>query len=180
LRARPIAAIAATVGGVALLLTFKTPSQANRVDAGGTTSTTGPDQGAPPTTGSPTGSPSSDPSPTTAPGPQGTVPTSAPSTTTAGGGAKVTLTGPLVQTQFGDVQVAAIVNNGKLVDVKALTLPNDRRRSAQISQEAGPLLHDEALQAQSANIDLLSGATYTSAAYAQSLQGALDQIHKNG
>ena len=49
------------------------------------------------------------------------------------------------------------------------------RRSGQISQVAAPILHDEALRAQSAKIDLVSGATYTSDAYTQSLQAAIDQ-----
>ncbi len=54
---------------------------------------------------------------------------------------------------------------------------NDRPRSQEISQYAGPQLHDEVLQAQNAQIDVLSGATYTSEAYAQSVQAALDQAH---
>ena len=85
------------------------------------------------------------------------------------------LTGQEVDTQFGPTQVQVTVAGGKIVAVKALQLPYDRQRSAQISQIVEPYLHDEALQAQSANIDLISGATYTSMAYAQSLQSALDQ-----
>ena len=53
----------------------------------------------------------------------------------------------------------------------------DRERSARISSEAEPLLKSEALQAQSARIDVVSGATFTSESYAQSLQSALDQAH---
>ena len=89
--------------------------------------------------------------------------------------AKQVLTGQEVDTQFGPTQVQVTVAGGKIVAVKALQLPYDRQRSAQISQIVEPYLHDEALQAQSANIDLISGATYTSMAYAQSLQSALDQ-----
>ena len=63
---------------------------------------------------------------------------------------------------------------GKLTDVVALELPTGRR-SGQISNYAAPTLRQEALQAQSAKIDLVSGATYTSDAYTQSLQAALDQ-----
>ena len=65
-------------------------------------------------------------------------------------------------------------SGGKVADVVALQLPTGRR-SGQISTYAAPILHEEALQAQSANIDTVSGATYTSDAYAQSLQAALDQ-----
>jgi uncharacterized protein with FMN-binding domain len=86
------------------------------------------------------------------------------------------VTGPIEQTPFGDVQVEVKVVGGQLVDVVALQLPNDRRRSAQISQYVEPILREEALQAQSASIDLISGATWTSGAYQASLQAALAQI----
>ncbi len=76
---------------------------------------------------------------------------------------------------YGDVQVRVTLNGSKIVDVQALKLPSDRSRSARISNAAGPILRTEALQAQSAHIDLVSGATYTSESYAQSLQGALDR-----
>jgi len=86
-----------------------------------------------------------------------------------------TITGSMVQTQFGTVQVQVTIAGGKISDVTALQLPSDRQRSAQISQIVEPMLRSEALTAQSAQIDLISGATYTSDAYAQSLQSALDQ-----
>ena len=86
-----------------------------------------------------------------------------------------TVTGPVVQTRFGPVQVQVTIANGKISDVTALQLPNDRQRSAEISQIVEPMLRSEALTAQSAQIDLVSGATYTSDAYARSLQSALDQ-----
>ena len=70
-----------------------------------------------------------------------------------------------------------VVSNGRITDVKAVQLPSDRARSAYISQVAGPLLRTEALQAQSAKIDIVSGATYTSVSYAQSLESALQQAH---
>ena len=77
--------------------------------------------------------------------------------------------------QFGDVQVQVTFSGRKITDVKALQLPSDRARSAQISNFAAPYLRTEALQAQSAQIDLISGATYTSESYAQSLQSAIDK-----
>ena len=77
---------------------------------------------------------------------------------------------------MGDVQVRVTMNGSRIVDVQALQLPHDRSRSASISNAAGPILRREALQAQSANIDLVSGATYTSESYAESLQGALDKV----
>jgi uncharacterized protein with FMN-binding domain len=71
--------------------------------------------------------------------------------------------------------VAAVLNGTRIVDVKALQLPHDRARSQEISSQAAPLLHDEVLQAQSARIDTIGGATYTSDGYARSLQSALDR-----
>ena len=85
--------------------------------------------------------------------------------------------GDVVSTQFGDIQVRLVESAGKIVDIQALQLPNDRRRSREISQFSEPILHDEALQAQSAQIDTVSGATYTSRAYRASLQSALDRVH---
>jgi len=82
-----------------------------------------------------------------------------------------------VATRYGDVQVAVVLKGGQIVDVKALELPSDRARSQYISTQVAPLLHDEVLQAQGARIDTIGGATYTSDAYAQSLQSALDKAH---
>ena len=92
-------------------------------------------------------------------------------------GASGAFTGQDVPNRFGDVQVQVIVANGRITDVKALQLPSDRAQSAYISQVAGPMLRTEALQAQSARIDVISGATYTSGSYAQSLESALQQAH---
>ena len=76
---------------------------------------------------------------------------------------------------YGDVQVEVVVSGRRLLDVKPLQLPFDRPRSQEISDIAAPDLRQEALQAQSASINVVSGATYTSDSYAQSLQAALDQ-----
>jgi uncharacterized protein with FMN-binding domain len=88
-----------------------------------------------------------------------------------------TFTGADVPNRFGDVVVRVVITNGHMNDVQAIQLPFDRQESAYISQQAGPLLRTEALQAQSANIDIISGATYTSQSYAQSLESALQQAH---
>lgn len=88
-----------------------------------------------------------------------------------------TFTGQDVPNRFGDVQVQVTVANGRITDIKALQLPSDRARSAYISQVAGPLLRNEGLRAQSARIDIVSGATYTSESYAQSMESALQQAH---
>lgn len=110
----------------------------------------------------------------TAPGQRAPAQTAAPEQTPKPTGSG-TIDGPVVSTRFGDVQVEVKLSGGRIADIVALVLPNDRERSALISQYAEPMLRSEALQAQSAQIDIVSGATYTSEGYAQSLQGALDQ-----
>jgi uncharacterized protein with FMN-binding domain len=82
-----------------------------------------------------------------------------------------------VDTQYGPVQVRVTLQGGRIVDVAALQLPNDRSRSVEISNYAAPQLRDEVLRAQSAKIDVVSGATYTSQGYIQSLQAALDSAN---
>lgn len=102
-------------------------------------------------------------------------PATAPSPASSPTGRSGTYTGQAVDAFYGIVQVRVIVSNGHISDVQPLQLPSDRARSAYISQVAGPMLRSEALQAQSAKIDIVSGATYTSDAYAQSLESALQQ-----
>ena len=84
------------------------------------------------------------------------------------------IAGPSEDMQWGPVQVTITVTGKRLTDVQA-TAPTERERSAFINQQALPLLRQEALQAQSATINEISGATLTSDAYAASLQAALQQ-----
>ena len=84
------------------------------------------------------------------------------------------MTGTEIDTRYGPVQVQVTVTNGKIASVTATQLPSGGR-SGRISDYAAPILSGEAMTAQSAQIDLVSGATYTSSAYEQSLQAALDQ-----
>lgn len=102
-------------------------------------------------------------------------PTARPTTPPTGAGLSggTPFTGSTVETQFGPVQVQIAMTGGTLVDVQALQLPSDRSRSARISQYSAPILRSEAIQAQSARVDIVSGATYTSRAYALSLDSAL-------
>ncbi|MDR6620183.1 FMN-binding protein [Sinomonas atrocyanea] len=91
--------------------------------------------------------------------------------------AQTTYAGQAVSTRYGDVQVQITVQNGKITDVTALHLTDAEMRSQMISANAAPILRSEVLQAQSANIQTVSGATITSDAYLQSLQAALDAAH---
>ena len=86
-----------------------------------------------------------------------------------------TYTGTTVSTRFGDVQVQVTIADGALTDVAALQLTDHDGRSIAISNQAAPILRDEVLQAQSASVAMVSGATYTSDAYLESLQAALDE-----
>ncbi|MGW2702039.1 FMN-binding protein [Streptomyces sp. NPDC001340] len=84
------------------------------------------------------------------------------------------VTGDTVQTRWGPVQVRVTIESGKLTDVTAVSYPQDNPRDQEINSYALPQLRREALAAQSAQIDTVSGATYTSEGYRQSLQSALD------
>ena len=85
-----------------------------------------------------------------------------------------TYTGPSVDAYYGMVQAQATVQNGKITDVQFLNYPHDRRTSQMINSQAMPWLQQEVIQAQSAQINLISGATLTSEAFASSLQSALN------
>ncbi|MCF2536079.1 FMN-binding protein [Streptomyces sp. FB2] len=99
------------------------------------------------------------------------------STVSSGGGAGAngTFTGAVEQTPYGPVQVAVTLSHGKLAEVRALQTPSGDARSRAIAGYAVPTLTREALGAQSADIQAVSGASYTSEGYMQSLQSALDR-----
>jgi uncharacterized protein with FMN-binding domain len=90
-------------------------------------------------------------------------------------GALRTIDGDPVDNPYGTVQVRVTLRGTDITDVTPLQMPVDRQYSAELSQQAAPLLLQEVLQAQSAQINLLTGASYTSQSYAQSLQSALDK-----
>ena len=161
---RFIAALAITVIGLYLTLSYKSSSPTTRI---GAPSVTAPSEGSNATT----------------PPASATVPGASPPTTGSGSattapasnGATRTIKGDVVPNRYGDVQVAVVLNGKRIVDVQPLQLPFDRSRSKYISDTAAPILRQEVLDAQSAQIDTVSGATYTSDGYAQSLQSALDR-----
>jgi uncharacterized protein with FMN-binding domain len=88
--------------------------------------------------------------------------------------------GPVVDTRWGPVQVSITVTAGRLTDVTVPIYPAEKRRSAMINEYALPILHDEAVAAQSARIQNISGATVTWRAYTASLQKALDAAKVTG
>ena len=84
-------------------------------------------------------------------------------------------TGSVANAYYGNVQVQVSVSGGKISDVKFLQYPNDNPNSQYINSQATPYLKQEALQAQSAQVSGVTGATLTSQAFIQSLSSALNQ-----
>ena len=108
----------------------------------------------------------------------GTTSGSTGGTTTDGGtatGSTATVTGDSTDTRWGPVQVEITVANRTITAVDVLDYPSENGRDQQINARALPILVQETLDAQSANIDMVSGATVTSEGYLGSLQSALDQ-----
>lgn len=100
--------------------------------------------------------------------PAAAAPVTAPSTKSVDGAVE--------QTPYGPVQVSVTFTGKKITTVKELQAPNDRNRSVEINSNAEPILTQEVLKSQSAHIDTVSGATYTSEGYAQSVQSAIDRL----
>ncbi|MBD7958702.1 FMN-binding protein [Microbacterium sp. Sa4CUA7] len=100
---------------------------------------------------------------------------SAPDASTTAGLQEGTYTGKPVSTRYGPVQVQILVASGQISDVQVVEFPDSNGRDRQISQFAIPRLVDETVAAQNSQIDMVSGATYTSTGYIASLQSAIDQ-----
>ncbi|MFI9785831.1 FMN-binding protein [Kitasatospora sp. NPDC051984] len=161
---RAVITASATAAGVVLLLSLKPhdPSGAAAISsspvAGGTGSTSS--QASSPKSPS---SPSSPASPSSSPGT---------------GGATRTVTGSAINTRYGPVQVRVTMNGSAIGKIDVIQYPNRDRRDQEINSFAVPQLNQEAMAAQNAHIDVVSGATYTSDGYTRSLQSALDQAAK--
>ena len=93
----------------------------------------------------------------------------------SGSGSAGTFTGDAVMTRFGAVQVQITVADGSITKSVVTQVPWTDRRDQEINSRAVPILNSEVLSAQSANIDMVGGATFTSQGYIQSLQSAIDQ-----
>ena len=163
---RVIAAILGTVAGLVALLSFKTPGHATGA-ASGLPSAALP-AALPASSSSASASPSATGSSAPDPTSGGTAPGS--SATTA-----KSYTGKAVTTRYGIVQVKIDVSASEITNVSFVQLTAFDGRSQRINSDAAPTLLQQTLSAQSARIDGVSGATYTSQGYEQSLQNALDQ-----
>jgi uncharacterized protein with FMN-binding domain len=155
---RALLTLGATVAGLAALLSFKTHSLA-AVDPAPSAPTT------PASTSQPAASGTASP----APAQQASAGTPAAATRT--------VTGTVANTQHGPMQVQVTLAGTKITKVTVLQRTDDGTESDQIDATAIPQLTSETLAAQSAHIDAISGASYTSSGYIQSLQSALDKAN---
>ena len=170
---RGAVALLLTTLALALLLSFKTPADVPLVEDGAVVAGASP---APTAAATPVADlpAAATPAPATTDPvtPAAGTPTATDSPTAAYRDG--TVAGPAVEIRWGAVQVQVTISDGVITDVTALQLPTGDPHSSEISQRAEPVLRSAALAAQGAEIDVLSGATYTSLAYAESLQAALD------
>jgi hypothetical protein len=166
---RVILTIAGTIAGLVALLSFKsqvpTVPSASVSTTGGSSSTGG--TGSTGGTSAPSSAPSS--SAATVPGefPMGSL----AGTLTSG---ETAISGHVANTVYGPVQIQLVMRNGKIVKVAVLRQPMNTINDIRIGDFAFPKLIGETLTAQTAKVDAVSGASYTSAGYIQSLQSALD------
>jgi uncharacterized protein with FMN-binding domain len=165
---RVVLALVATAVGLGLLLSYKAHTPGSTTSALAT-----PNPGASAGTETDQGSGQGSGSGSTA----GSNPTAtAKANPVAGGVAKNgSFTGSPITSQFSTIQVEVTVFANKITGISLVQDSDDEEHSAQIDSYAIPILKSEALSAQSANIDSVSGATFTSESYTQSLQSALDQ-----
>jgi uncharacterized protein with FMN-binding domain len=157
---RRLAGLAGLLAGIGLLVAAKAAGgqpahqqQAALLPAAAPPTTQPATQGTPPPTGGTTAAP-----PAAPPGPH-------------------TVDGSVVDTPYGSIQVAVVFSGSKITDVQTRQTPDIGGRSVRLAELATPILRQEVLSAQSARIDTVSGATYTSDGYAQSVQYAIDHSH---
>lgn len=160
-------AVLSTISALVLLFSYHTSTNSQPAAAGpGTARSAGTAGGAASTTSAP-------PDPTTSSTPAAGSTSSAGSPAAAGTAG--TYTGDAVATRWGPVQVEITVQDGKITAAAAIQYPQGNHRDEEINAYAVPMLNQETIQAQSADIDAVSGATITSSGYIESLQSAIDK-----
>jgi uncharacterized protein with FMN-binding domain len=157
---RVLFAVIGTVLGLVALLSFKTHTHPLATSAAGLPSAAA---------STPAGSGSSSSAGTTSSAPPD------PSRSSSASASTKKYVGSAVQTRYGIVQVAVVASGTHIANVSFVQLTAFDDRSQQINSDAAPILLQETLAAQNSHIDTVSGATYTSDGYEQSLQSALDQ-----
>ncbi|MEV7758799.1 FMN-binding protein [Microbacterium sp. NPDC089180] len=165
---RIVYAVMATVTGLVLLFSYRTSVAP---DSAGALSDV-----APVSTGTTAAAPAPTPSASSSSSSaSGSSSSGAAGQTTSRGLRDGTYTGSSANTRYGPVQVQITVSGGSITDVQVPEYPSSNGRDQQINSRALPTLMQETIQAQSAQVDMVSGATYTSTGYRTSLQSALDQ-----
>ncbi|QDZ14322.1 FMN-binding protein [Humibacter ginsenosidimutans] len=165
----------ATVTGVVLLFSYRTsldavsPTTATGGEATGTGSSGAGTSGS--------GAASSTGSSSSGSGSSSSSDGASSSTSSSSGLKDGTYTGASADTRYGPVQVEVTVSGGRITKVSVPVYPTESFRDEQINQRAVPQLVSETMNAQSSKIDMVSGATFTSEGYLQSLQSALDDAH---
>ncbi|TVZ05194.1 FMN-binding protein [Trebonia kvetii] len=172
---RVILAIVSTAIGLVFLLSFKTHTQSALGTPAAALGTPTPGSGGTASAGATPSATASSAAPSSAKKGGSTPAASGSGSATPGAASpSKTLTGEAIDTIYGPVQVKITVKGGKITAVTATEYPQDTPRDYQINSYAIPALNSETLQASSADIDSISGATYTSQGYIGSLQNALD------
>ncbi|WP_295791037.1 FMN-binding protein [uncultured Microbacterium sp.] len=169
-------ALMATVTGLVLLFSYRTSLVPEQASALAQTPASG--VAAAPRAATSTPSPSASASASsgaTSSGSTSSGSTAAAAPTSSSGLADGTWTGQAASTRYGAVQVRITVSGGTITDVQVPQYPSESGRDQQINSRALPILVQQTVQAQSAQVDMVSGATYTSTGYRTSLQSALDQ-----
>jgi len=168
--------ITGTVAGVVGVVSYNPPHLTNQIASSGGTPATNTATPAASATTSNSKSPAQ-PAPTKSSKSAAKTQTASPAATTptTTAGVSGTFKGDTSQTRWGPVQVQVTLTDGKITDVTTLQYPNGDRRSQSISSQVIPWLQDEVLQVQSAQINGISGATYTSGGFRASLASALQK-----
>ena len=107
--------------------------------------------------------------------PAAATPVATPAKVTSSSGTTKTVTSAIEPTRYGPLQLKVTLSGGRITDIQALELPSNDPKSVEIGNYAAALLRQSALSKQSASVDVVSGATYTSDGYATALQSALDK-----
>ncbi|BAJ72985.1 uncharacterized protein conserved in bacteria [Microbacterium testaceum StLB037] len=164
-------ALMATVTGLVLLFSYRTSTVPESTSALADAPSSGVATAPKTTTTTPSPSASASSGSTTS----GSSSSGSTMQTSSSGLTDGTYTGQAVNTRYGAVQVQITVSQGVITDVQVPRYPSESGRDQQINSRALPVLVKETVQAQSAQVDMVSGATYTSTGYRTSLQSALDQ-----
>lgn len=176
---RIVYALLATLSGLVLMFSYRTSLEvvtpSSEPAAASTTTSTSGGTGTSSSGSSSSGSTSSSSSSDSSASDSASGSASGSTTQTSTGLQDGTYTGDSVNTRYGPVQVQLTVSGGQITDVQVVDYPNSNGRDRQINERAIPQLVSETVQAQSGQVHMVSGATYTSTGYATSLQSALDQ-----